>query len=176
MINNAIRASDVITGLRSLVTRTLPKKAPSNLNGIVREAVALTAGELTNNRVVLRTELQPNIPEVLGDRVQLQQVLLNLILNSNEAMSGLDLPVRELAITSQESKHGVVKVEVRDTGTGLGAHDFERIFDPFFSTKEGGLGLGLSISRTIVEAHGGKLWATRNKERGATFHFTLPAI
>jgi signal transduction histidine kinase len=109
-------------------------------------------------------------------KLTLQQVLLNLILNSTEAMSEVNWPVRELVIRSQESKPGKVMVVLQDSGIGLGPHDSERIFDSFFSTKPGGLGLGLSISRTIVQAHGGRLWARQNNGRGATFHFILPAI
>jgi PAS domain S-box-containing protein len=178
VIENAMRASEVIKRIRSLVKKTDPQKQPLNLNDILREVIAITAGELTKNHVVSQMELQPDIPPVLGDRVQLQQVLLNLILNSNEAMSAVDWPVRELVITSQESKPGEVMVAVRDSGRGLGPDDSELIFDSFYSTRAGGLGLGLSISRAIIESHGGRLWATRNKDKdkGATFHFVLPAI
>lgn len=135
--------------------------------------IELTVGELTNNRMTLQTELERDLPPVLGDRVQLQQVLLNLILNANEAMSASDWPVRELVIRSRKSSPGVVVVSVRDSGPGWGPNDSELIYDHFFSTKANGLGLGLSISRTIVEAHGGGLWATQNESRGATFHFTV---
>jgi signal transduction histidine kinase len=121
-------------------------------------------------------ELQPDIPSVVGNRIQLQQVLLNLILNSIEAMSAVDWAVRELVIRSQESKPGEVMVTVRDSGAGLSPDDAERIFDSFFSTKSGNLGIGLSISRTIVEAHGGRLWAHQNEDKGATLQFILPAI
>jgi PAS domain S-box-containing protein len=176
IIENGHRAGNVIKGIRSLVRKTPNEKELLNMNETVREVIALAAGELTKNTVVLSTELQPDMPMVVGDRVQLQQVLLNLILNSTEAMSGVDWPVRELVIGSQESKPGQVMVTLRDSGRGLGPHDPERIFDSFFSTKPGGLGLGLSISRTIVEAHGGRLWATQNNDMGATFSFTLPAI
>jgi C4-dicarboxylate-specific signal transduction histidine kinase len=158
------------------VKKTSGEKELLNMNETVREVITIAARELTQNSVVLWTELPPNIPAVLGDRVQLQQVLLNLILNSTEAMSGADWPVRELLVRSQESKPGEVMITLRDSGPGLGLHDPERIFDSFFSTKPGGLGLGLSISRTIVEAHGGRLWATQNSDRGATFQFSLPAI
>jgi PAS domain S-box-containing protein len=176
IIENGHRAGDVIKGIRSLVRKTPGDKERLNINDSVREVIAFAASELTENSVVLRTELQSDIPLVLGNRVQLQQVLLNLILNSTEAMNEVDWPVRELVIRSQESKPGEVLVTLRDSGAGLGPHDPERIFDSFFSTKPGGLGLGLSISRTIVEAHGGRLWATQNSDRGATFHFNLPAI
>jgi signal transduction histidine kinase len=125
---------------------------------------------------MLRTELQPDISSIAGERIQLQQVLLNLILNSIEAMSAVDQPMRELVIRSQESKLGEVMVTVRDSGAGLSPNHVERIFDSFFSTKSGNLGIGLSISRTIVEAHGGRIWALPNEDKGATLYFTLPAI
>lgn len=176
IVESGHRAGDVIKGIRSLVRKTPGEKQRVNINETIREVIALTGSELTKNSVVLRTELQPDTPPVLGDRVQLQQLLLNLILNSTEAMSETDWPVRELVIRSQESKPGEVMVTLRDSGTGLGPHDPERIFDSFFSTKPGGLGLGLAISRTIVDAHGGRLWATQNNDTGASFHFVLPAI
>jgi C4-dicarboxylate-specific signal transduction histidine kinase len=176
IVENGHRAGEVIKGIRSLVKKTSGEKELLNMNETVREVITIAARELTQNSVVLWTELPPNIPAVLGDRVQLQQVLLNLILNSTEAMSGADWPVRELLVRSQESKPGEVMITLRDSGPGLGLHDPERIFDSFFSTKPGGLGLGLSISRTIIEAHGGRLWATQNNDRGATFQFSLPAI
>jgi PAS domain S-box-containing protein len=176
MANNAVRASDVIKGIRSLVRKSAPGMDPLDINEVIQEVIALTVSDLNEKGVVLQTELQPDIPPVLGDRVQLQQVLLNLILNGSEAMSAVDWPVRELVIRSQESKAAGVMVAVRDSGTGLDPQHSERIFDPFFSTKEGSLGLGLAISRTIIEAHQGRLWATRNDDRGATFHFTVPAI
>jgi PAS domain S-box-containing protein len=176
IIKNGLRAGDVIKGIRSLVKKAPAEKERLNINETIREVIALAAGELTLNGVMLSMELQPDIPLLMGDRVQLQQVVLNLILNSTEAMSGVGWPVRELVIRSQESKPGEVMVTVRDSGTGLGPHDAERIFNSFFSTKSGGLGLGLSISRTIIEAHGGRLWAMQNSDRGATFQFVLPAI
>jgi PAS domain S-box-containing protein len=174
--NSGYRAGDVIKAIRSLVGKTPGERQLLNINDSVREVIALSASELTQNRVVLCTDLQSDIPPVLGDPVQLQQLLLNLILNSTEAMGGVEWPVRELMIRSQASKPDEVMVTVRDAGTGLSPHDPERIFDSFFSTKVGGLGLGLSISRKIVEAHGGRIWATQNEDTGATFHFTLPAI
>ncbi|MCU1262066.1 MAG: domain S-box [Bryobacterales bacterium] len=170
---NAVRAADVIKRVRALVAKNHSQKESFGVNEVIQAVIELTAGELTNNRVTLQTELERDLPPVLGDRVQLQQVLLNLILNGNEAMSALDWPVRELVVRSRSSSSGVVVVSVRDSGPGLGPHGSDLIFDPFFSTKADGLGLGLSISRTIVEAHGGRLWATQNESRGATFHFTV---
>jgi C4-dicarboxylate-specific signal transduction histidine kinase len=176
IIESGHRAGDVIKGIISLVTKTPGEKERLNVNEIIREVIQLAAHELTQNGVVLRMDLQPDIPPVVGDRVQLLQVLLNLILNSIEAMSGVDSSARELVIRSHENKPGEVMLTVRDSGAGLGADDTEHIFDSFFSTKSEGLGLGLSISRTIVEALGGRLWATQNNEKGATFQFILPAM
>jgi PAS domain S-box-containing protein len=174
MISDAVRASEVIKRIRALLRKTATEKAPLNINGIIREVIALAASELVKNQVVVRTELEADLPPVLGDRIQLQQVVLNLIFNGNETMSGEGWQPRELLISSQRSKPDEVMVAVRDSGTGLDPQTAERVFDAFFTTKEGGLGLGLSISRTIIEAHGGRLWATPNEGPGATFQFTLP--
>jgi signal transduction histidine kinase len=125
------------------------------------------------SKLELKADLETDLPPVLGDRIQLQQVILNLILNAKDAMSGLQTNPRELQITSRKNNAGVV-VAVRDTGHGLKAKDVDRIFDPFFTTKPEGTGLGLSISRTIIEAHGGTIWATQNEDNGATIQFTLP--
>ena len=122
----------------------------------------------------LKAELAADLPPVVGDRIQLQQVILNLILNGKDAMSTVQTHPRELLITSRKSNAGELVVAVRDSGHGLDPKDVERIFDPFFTTKPEGMGLGLSISRTIIEAHGGTLWATPNEDKGATIQFTLP--
>ena len=176
MINDAMRASGVIKRIRALLKKAAPEKALLDINEIIREVISLASSELIKNQVALRTELVTGLPQVEGDRVQLQQVVLNLILNGNEAISGADWQPRELLISSEVSKPGEMIVRVRDTGTGLDPQDGERIFEPFFTTKDnGGLGLGLSISRTIIAAHGGRLWATTNEGPGSTFQFTLPA-
>jgi C4-dicarboxylate-specific signal transduction histidine kinase len=173
VIDAAMRASHVIRELRGLLRNTAPAVTPLSINELIKRVLALAESELRKNHIVVHTELQPDVPQVLADRVQLEQVLLNLILNSNQAISAVDWPVRELVIRSQESKPAEVTITVRDSGAGLPPHSD---FDSFFSTKADGLGRGLSISRTIVEAHSGRLWATRNDDRGASFHFTLPAI
>jgi PAS domain S-box-containing protein len=174
MISDAMRASEVIKRIRALVRKAIPEKAPLDVNETIQEVIALAAGELGKNRISVRTELAADLPPVWGDRVQLQQVVLNLILNANAAMSEEGWQPRELMIISQESKPDEATVALRDTGTGLDPRTADLIFDSFFTTKEGGLGLGLPISRTIIEAHGGKLWATANEDKGATFRFTLP--
>jgi len=174
MVTNAMRASDMIKHIRALVRKNDAQRELLNVNDLIREVLAFTANELTRNLVVIRIDFQPDVPLVMGDRVQLQQVLLNLILNGNDAMSAVEEQARELTIRSRQTEPGKVTVAVQDTGTGLGPSDPERFFDPFFSSKEGGLGLGLAISRRIVEAHGGRLWATPNEGAGATLWISLP--
>ena len=136
--------------------------------------IALVSSDVLRGKVELRAELAADLPPVVGDRIQLQQVILNLILNARDAMSEVRTHPRELLITTLKSKSGEVVVAVRDSGTGLDPKDADRIFDPFFTTKSEGMGLGLSISRTIIEAHGGTLWAKPNEGKGATIQFTLP--
>ena len=176
MISDGLRASEVIKRIRSLLKKTAPEKTPLNINEIIQEVLALAKRELIKNQILLRTELADDLPPVGGDRVQLQQVLLNLLLNANDAMRAEGWQPRELLIRSQASKPNQVEVAVRDSGRGLDPQDYEQIFDAFFTTKsrDGGLGLGLSISRTIIEAHGGRLWARANEGLGTTFQFTLP--
>jgi PAS domain S-box-containing protein len=174
IIDNGNRASDVIRRIRSLLQRQAPEKRSLDVNDVVRDTLALTRSELTRQHVSVRTELQQALPPVLGDHVGLQQVLVNLILNGLDAMVGVTSSPRVLTIRTRADAARGVEVEVRDLGKGLDPEHPNRIFDPFFSTKPGGLGMGLSISRSIVEAHGGRLWATPNEEAGATLHFTLP--
>jgi PAS domain S-box-containing protein len=176
MISDAVRASEVIKRIRAHLKKNAPEKAPLDINETIQEVIALAAGGLGKNQVFLRTELEADLPPVLGDRIELQQVLLNLILNGCEAMSGVGWLQRELLINSRKSESDEVMVAVRDSGVGIDPPTSERLFDAFFTTKEGGLGLGLSISRTIIEAHGGRLWASSNEDRGATVQFTLPTI
>ena len=137
--------------------------------------IALVSSDVLRSKVELRTELAADLPPVTGDRIQLQQVILNLILNARDAMSEVRTHPRELLITTLKSKSGEVVVAVRDSGKGLDAKDAERIFDPFFTTKAEGMGLGLSISRRIIEDLGGRMWAIPNEPRGAVVQFTLPA-
>jgi PAS domain S-box-containing protein len=174
MISDAMRARKVIRRIRALLKKNAPEKAPLDINETLQEVIALTAGELGKNQVSLRTELEADLPPVLGDRVELQQVLLNLILNGCEAMSESGWRPRELLISSRKCETDEVMVSVRDSGVGIDPQIAEHLFDAFFTTKEGGLGLGLSISRRIIEAHGGRIWASPNEDRGATLWFTLP--
>ena len=174
MIWTVLRASKVIKRIRALLNKTKPAKSTLNLNVVIREVIAIINEELKKNQISLVTELAPDLPLVIADRIQLQQVMLNLILNSNEAMSSPGWQTRELLLRSEQAGPGWVSVTVQDTGIGLGSNDHKRVFDAFFTGKEGGLGLGLSISRTIIEDHGGKLWAMPNEGQGASFQFLLP--
>jgi signal transduction histidine kinase len=144
------------------------------MNELVHEVIALLDTELARNKVRLRTELHPDVPLVLGDRVQLQQVILNLMVNAIEAMNDVTDRQRELSIQSQEAAPGSVQVTVQDCGCGLEPDQLDHLFEAFFTTKAGGIGMGLSISRTIIESHGGRLWATTNPGHGASFQFALP--
>jgi signal transduction histidine kinase len=165
----------VITRTRALLKKRSAEKALLHVNEIIQEVIALTSTELATSEIHLQTALAADLPPVLGDRVQLQQVLLNLILNAKEAMSGVGWQPRELFITSLASESGEAVVAVRDSGTGLDPRDCDRIFEAFFTTKAEGLGLGLSISRTIIEAHGGRLWASSDEGQGSSIQFALPA-
>ena len=169
------RAGEVIARIRALTRRQAPRMELLDVNRKVREVLALAEHELKTHGIVLRTELAPALPGVAGDRVQLQQVLINLIVNAIEAMSGVDDRARELTIVTAVKEPGAVVVEVRDSGPGLEEEGAERVFEPFYTTKAQGIGIGLSISRSIVEAHGGRLWANPNRPRGAVFRFSLPA-
>jgi PAS domain S-box-containing protein len=175
MITDGMRASEVIKRIRDLLHKTPVEKVPLNINETIQEVIALVGNDVVRSKVELKAELEADLPPVLGDRIQLQQVILNLILNAKDAMSGVQTNPRELQMTSGKTNGGAIVVAVRDTGRGLDAKDVERIFDPFFTTKPEGTGLGLSISRTIIEAHGGTLWATQNEDKGATIQFTLPS-
>jgi len=168
------RASDVITRIRALVRKTGEEKARLDINDIIQEVAALAQGELRNNRVALRMELAADLPPVLGDRVQLQQVILNLVMNGIEAMSGVTDRSRELFIRSRQHEPDKVLVAVQDTGMGIDRENVEKIFNAFYTTKSQGMGLGLAISRSIVENQGGELWVVPNDGPGATFQFTLP--
>jgi signal transduction histidine kinase len=138
--------------------------------------IELTRGELMKNGISVQADLADGLPLIEGDRVQLQQVILNLIMNAVEAMSGASDGTRELLVSSRKADRGDVLVGVRDSGPGLVPETLEHVFDAFYTTKPGGLGMGLSICRSMIEAHGGRLWATANLPRGASFQFTLPAM
>jgi signal transduction histidine kinase len=144
------------------------------MNQTIQEVIALARDEMRKNNVILRMELANDLSAVLGDRVQLQQVLLNLLINGVEAMSTVRDRQRELVIRTRNDTAGQVRVTVQDSGIGLHIQSTERIFDAFYTTKQGGMGMGLSISRSIVQNHGGRLWAVANEGPGTTFQFTVP--
>jgi PAS domain S-box-containing protein len=167
------RASDVIGRIRALARRTSTEKEPVDLNEVIHEVAALAEGEARRLHATVRTEFAAQLPRVLGDRVQLQQVVLNLLLNGLEAMHDVAGRPRDLIIRTHHETDGVVHVEVRDSGCGIDPQRAPRIFEAFYSTKASGLGMGLSISRSIIEQHGGRLWAAPNDGPGMTFHFTV---
>ena len=173
IIKAGSRASEVIGRIRTLIRKVPGSKAPLDINETIRETIALTRGEMRRQRVLLQTELANGLPRIWGDRVQLQQVILNLIMNAIEAMSEVDEGSRELSVGTSADTSGGVIVAVRDTGPGLKPESANRLFDPFYTTKPAGMGMGLSICRSLTEAHGGRLWATPNSPRGAVFQFNL---
>jgi PAS domain S-box-containing protein len=173
MICDGRRAGEVVRRLRALSKKDAPQTVPLNLNDIVEETIPLLQRELSMHRVSLRLDLDPQLPPVLGDRIQLQQVLINLMINGMHAISATDGP-RDLVVRSERVADGIV-VSVQDSGIGLDKDVADRIFHPFFSTKTTGLGMGLSISRSIIESQGGRIWARNNDGRGASFLFFLPS-
>jgi C4-dicarboxylate-specific signal transduction histidine kinase len=175
MINDGMRASEVIKRVRDLLHKAPTEKTPLNINEIIQEVIELVSSDIRRSKVELLAELAADLPTIVGDRIQLQQVILNLIVNARDAMSEAQANPRELLITSRQNKSGEVVVAVQDSGKGLAANDAEQIFEPFFTTKAEGMGLGLSISRRIIEEHGGTMWATSNEPRGAVILFTFPA-
>ena len=174
VINDGNRASEVIRRIRALAKKTVIEKVPLDVNDLVREVIALVQSELSKHMVSLRMELAPALPMIRGDGIQLQQVIINLVMNGSEAMQSIADRPRELTIRSRQDDAQQVLVSVADCGVGISAKDAVRLFDPFFTTKSSGMGMGLSICRSIVEAHEGRLWATPNVPHGATFQLTLP--
>ncbi|WP_340313605.1 PAS domain-containing protein [Rhizorhabdus argentea] len=173
-IRDANRATEVIKRLRAMFAKSAPTKDMIDLNDTARELIALSSGELQRGRVVLHTYLAEDLPHVVGDRVQLQQVILNLLLNAADAMAGIEDRSKALQVRTELLDDGNVQLIVQDSGVGLDEAALERLFDPFYTTKAHGMGVGLSISRSIVESHEGQLWATNNEGAGATFGFRLP--
>ncbi|WP_262421706.1 trifunctional serine/threonine-protein kinase/ATP-binding protein/sensor histidine kinase [Paraburkholderia sp. UCT31] len=176
IVEGAKRASEVANWIRGLVKNAPPSKQRLQIGEAIAEVIALTRAEAEKNSVSLRTQLADNLPLVEGDRIQLQQVTLNLVLNAIEAMSAIDDGARELTISSGTDDSGDVLISVCDSGPGVAAEDAERVFEPFYTTKASGMGMGLSICRSIMEAHGGRLWVTANVPCGAAFQFTVPVL
>jgi PAS domain S-box-containing protein len=173
-IRDGNRASDVITRLRALFSKKNATTESVDLNEAAREVIALSLSELQRNRVILRQELADDLPPVTGDRVQLQQVILNLLLNASDAMSVVDDRPRQLVIRTERDEDDRVRLAMQDAGVGFEPQGAERIFEAFYTTKSGGMGIGLSVSRSIIESHHGSLWAAPNDGPGATFSFSLP--
>ena len=172
---NGNRASEVIGRMRALFKKAPLRTEDVDINGAILEVIGLTRGEVMKNGISVQSHLVEGLPLIQGDRVQLQQVIMNLIINAVEALSSVREGSRELVITTGKGELDGVLVVVRDSGPGLSSAGLERIFEAFYTTKPGGLGMGLSICRTIIEAHGGRLWVTAAQPQGATFQFTLPA-
>ena len=173
ILRDGNRAGDVIARIRALVKKSGTEQASLDMNEIVQEVVGLIQTEIQKNGVVLRMELAADLPRVFGDRVQLQQVILNLVMNGIEAMASVTDRRRELLIRSRQQGSDQVLIAVQDSGVGLQSEGLDHLFKAFFTTKQKGMGMGLAISRSIIEAHGGKLWAVSNDGPGATFQFTL---
>jgi C4-dicarboxylate-specific signal transduction histidine kinase len=171
----ATRASEVIARIRSLIRKGDPERAPIALNQVIEDTIALAAGQASRNDVSIHTEFAPDLPPVAGDRIQLQQVLLNLMMNAIEAMTGVADRDRLLTIRSGVTGSGLVRVSIEDTGAGIAPQTMSRLFEPFFTTRAQGIGMGLAISRSIIEAHGGRLWAESALNQGTVLEFTLPA-
>ena len=176
IVQDGHRAADVIQRIRQLATRTGPHKTRLDVNDVIRDVVPLIGTEVRSHAVSLRLDLASALPPVLADRVQLQQVLINFVMNAIEAMASVADRPRQLVIGSRPHDAGHVSVDVHDVGVGIDPNGMSQLFSAFFTTKAGGMGMGLSISRSIIEAHGGRIWATPNPTHGATFHFALPRM
>jgi PAS domain S-box-containing protein len=176
IVEAGTRASAVIAQMRALLQKTIPTKTRLDFNTVIEEMIGFTRSELNAHRVLVQLDLLAGLPPVLGDRVQLQQVLLNLMMNGIEAMATVTNWPRILLIRSQVHDSHSVLVAMQDSGVGLNLQDMDRLFSTFFTTKSGGMGMGLAISRSIIETHGGRLWAVAHPGSGATFCFTLPAF
>src|SRR5262249_32707315 len=174
IVKNADRAGNVVSRIRDLVKKAPPRMEPLQMNEATSEVIELTRSEAMKNGVSVQTQFAESLPAVTGDRIQLQQVILNLILNAVQAMSESGLALRELQISTQANRSGGVLVSFRDSGPGIPPESLEHLFDPFYTTKPGGMGMGLSICRSIIEGHGGQIWATSSGQQVAAFNFTLP--
>jgi PAS domain S-box-containing protein len=174
IVKDGTRAAEIISRIRLLFQKGTPVRELVGVNELIREMIVVLGGEATRYSISIRTELAADLPQVMGDRVQLQQVLMNLMINGIDAMKDVD-GMRELSIKSQPAENEQLQVSVSDTGVGLPPKQADQIFNAFFTTKPHGTGMGLRISRSIIESHGGRLWAADNSPRGASFCFTLPA-
>jgi signal transduction histidine kinase len=173
-VGDADRAGDIIDRIRDHIKKAPPRKHRFDLNEAINEVIVLARSAIAENGVSVQTRLTEGLAYVEGDRVQLQQVILNLVLNAAEAMSAVDEGARELLISTEQRQTIGVLVAVRDSGPGIDPKHIERVFDAFYTTKSSGVGMGLSICRSIIDAHGGRLWADANEPSGAVFRFSLP--
>jgi signal transduction histidine kinase len=173
-IRDANRASDVIVSLRAMYSRKETVREEINLNEAAREVIALSLSELHRNRLTLQMQLAHDLPDIYGDRVQLQQVILNLLLNASDAMKGVANRAREILVRTELQHDDAVRLTVVDSGIGIDRKQAEKLFEPFYTTKSAGMGIGLSVSRRIIERHGGRLWAEPNGGHGASFSFSIP--
>jgi C4-dicarboxylate-specific signal transduction histidine kinase len=174
IVSDADRASQTIAGIRAMFVRGENSRTLLDVNGLISEVLGLLRGELNSKRVVVRTELAKTLPRLSGDQVQLQQVVLNLVMNAGEAMSSMPEGARTLTIRSQVRAPDEVVIAVEDSGPGIDVKHIDRVFDPFFTTKPSGMGMGLSICRSIIEAHQGRLSASPGLSHGAVFEVALP--
>src|SRR5262245_13772009 len=174
IVEDNSRAGEVISRMRAIVKKQEIAFVPLDLSSVIRDVVLLVHSDAILHNIRVSLELDPSLPPVRGDKVELQQVVLNLLLNAFEVMKDCPANEREISLRAAMDGADVVRVEVCDRGTGIGSDDLDKIFQPFYTTKRDGLGMGLSISRSIIEAHGGRLSAENNPDRGATFYFTVP--
>lgn len=175
MVSDANRASEVVVRIRDLAKKRPPEETWLDINDVIAESIALVQSELQTSGIVLHTQLTPTLPRIRGVRVQLQQVLLNLLMNAIEALNAVERSQRELVIGSVRDESEGVLVSVSNTGTAIEQDKLEKIFEAFFTTKQGGMGIGLAITRSIVEAHGGRVWASESPQGDTLFQFVLPA-
>jgi signal transduction histidine kinase len=176
IIKNGMHAGDVVSRIRALIKKLPPQKDRLDINEAILEVIDLTRGEVLRNGVSLQAQLAKDLPPIQGDRIQLQQVILNLIINAVQAMSDITAGPREMQISTRLDTRGDVLVMVQDSGPGLNPESLDHLFDAFYTTKAGGMGMGLSICRSIIEAHGGQIRATTNLPKGALFEVTLTPI
>jgi signal transduction histidine kinase len=176
IIRDGNRASEVLRRVRALSKKADTQKATLDLNDVINETTALLRHDLFKHHILPRLDLAPALDAILGDRVQLQQVIINLVLNGVEAMQTVTNGPRELVISSHQDDLRQVAVSVKDSGVGISSENTDRLFNAFFTTKSSGLGMGLSVCRSIINAHGGRLWAEPNSPQGAIFKFTLPPL
>jgi C4-dicarboxylate-specific signal transduction histidine kinase len=175
IVADADRAGDIIDRIRDHIKKAPPRNDRFDLNMAINEVIELAKSAITENGVSVQTRLAERMNPIQGDRVQVQQVILNLVLNAVEAMGSVDAGARELVISTEQSQTNDILVAVRDSGPGIDPESLERVFEAFYTTKSGGMGMGLSICRSIIDAHGGRLWAGANEPGGAIFQFTVPS-